>query len=138
MARDYLKKAAKTAMTDAGDVRETVQTILNDIEAGGDAAALKYAEKFDNYKGNVILTEEEIAAAVGKVSQKLKDDIAFAHDNVRRFAEIQKSTMTDVELEIVPGRSAGQKAIPVRAAGCYVPGGRYSHSASASVRKVAR
>ncbi len=53
MARDYLKKAAKTAMTDAGDVRETVQTILNDIEAGGDAAALKYAEKFDNYKGNV-------------------------------------------------------------------------------------
>jgi sulfopropanediol 3-dehydrogenase len=131
MARDYLKKAAKTAMTDAGDVRETVQTILNDIEAGGDAAALKYAEKFDNYKGNVILTEEEIAAAVGKVSQKLKDDIAFAHDNVRRFAEIQKSTMTDVELEIVPGLIAGQKAIPVRAAGCYVPGGRYSHIASA-------
>lgn len=131
MARDYLKKAAKTAMTDAGDVRETVQTILNDIEAGGDAAALKYAEKFDNYKGNVILTEEEIAAAAGKVSQKLKDDIAFAHDNVRRFAEIQKSTMTDVELEIVPGLIAGQKAIPVRAAGCYVPGGRYSHIASA-------
>lgn len=131
MARDYLKKAAKTAMTDAGDVRETVQTILNDIEAGGDAAALKYAEKFDNYKGNVILTEEEIAAAGNKVSQKLKDDIAFAHDNVRRFAEIQKSTMTDVELEIVPGLIAGQKAIPVRAAGCYVPGGRYSHIASA-------
>ncbi|MGA9253085.1 MAG: histidinol dehydrogenase [Roseobacter sp.] len=131
MARDYLKKAAKTAMTDAGDVRETVQTILNDIEAGGDAAALKYAEKFDNYKGNVILTEQEIADAAGKVSQKLKDDIAFAHDNVRRFAEIQKSTMTDVELEIVPGLIAGQKAIPVRAAGCYVPGGRYSHIASA-------
>ena len=131
MARDYLKKAAKTAMTDAGDVRETVQTILNDIEAGGDAAALKYAEKFDNYKGNVILTQEEIEAASGKVNQKLKDDIAFAHDNVRRFAEIQKSTMTDVELEIVPGLIAGQKAIPVRAAGCYVPGGRYSHIASA-------
>lgn len=131
MARDYLKKAAKTAMTDAGDVRETVQTILNDIEAGGDAAALKYAEKFDNYKGNVLLTEQEIADAAGKVSQKLKDDIAFAHDNVRRFAEIQKSTMTDVELEIVPGLIAGQKAIPVRAAGCYVPGGRYSHIASA-------
>ncbi|MEE4187527.1 MAG: histidinol dehydrogenase [Roseobacter sp.] len=131
MAREYLKKAAKTAMTDAGDVRETVQNILADIEAGGDAAALKYAEKFDNYTGNVILTPEEIAAAADKVSQKLKDDIAFAHDNVRRFAEIQKSTMTDVELEIVPGMIAGQKAIPVRAAGCYVPGGRYSHIASA-------
>ena len=131
MAREYLKKAAKTAMTDAGDVRETVQNILNDIEAGGDAAALKYAEKFDNYKGNVLLSEEEIARASDHVSQKLKDDIAFAHDNVRRFAEVQKSTMTDVELEIVPGLVAGQKAIPVRAAGCYVPGGRYSHIASA-------
>ncbi|MDW3225286.1 MAG: histidinol dehydrogenase [Paracoccaceae bacterium] len=131
MAREYLKKAAKTAMTDAGDVRETVQNILNDIEAGGDAAALKYAEKFDNYKGSILLSEEEIAAASGLVSQKLKDDIAFAHDNVRRFAETQKSTMRDVELEIVPGLIAGQKAIPCRAAGCYVPGGRYSHIASA-------
>lgn len=131
MAREYLKKAAKTAMTDAGDVRETVQNILNDIEAGGDAAALKYAEKFDNYQGSVILNEEEIAAASVLVSQKLKDDIAFAHDNVRRFAETQKSTMQDVELEVVPGLIAGQKAIPCRAAGCYVPGGRYSHIASA-------
>lgn len=131
MAREYLKKATKTAMTDAGDVRETVQNILNDIETGGDAAALKYAEKFDNYKGNVLLGEEEIAAASALVSQKLKDDIAFAHDNVRRFAEVQKSTMKDVELEVVPGLIAGQKAIPCRAAGCYVPGGRYSHIASA-------
>ncbi|MEO9651529.1 MAG: histidinol dehydrogenase [Roseobacter sp.] len=131
MARDYLKKAAKTAMTDAGNVRDTVQKILSDIEAGGDTAALQYAEKFDNYKGSVLLTSDEIAAASQNVSQKLKDDIAFAHDNVRRFAEIQKSTMSDVELEIVPGLIAGQKAIPVQAAGCYVPGGRYSHIASA-------
>jgi sulfopropanediol 3-dehydrogenase len=131
MARDYLKKAAKTAMTDAGDVRETVQKILSDIETGGDAAALQYAEKFDQYKGSILLSAEEIVAASAKVSQKLKDDIAFAHDNVRRFAEVQKSTMTDVELEIVPGLIAGQKAIPCRAAGCYVPGGRYSHIASA-------
>ena len=63
MARDYLKKAAKTAMTDAGDVRETVQNILNDIEAGGDAKALEYAAKFDKYDGNVVLTPEEIEAA---------------------------------------------------------------------------
>ena len=131
MARDYLKKATKTAMTDAGDVRATVQGILDDIEAGGDAAALKFAEKFDQYQGSIILNEEEIAAASALVSQKLKDDIAFAHDNVRRFAEVQKSTMKDVELEVVPGLIAGQKAIPCRAAGCYVPGGRYSHVASA-------
>ena len=131
MARHYLKKATKTATTDAGDVRETVEKILADIEAGGDAAALRYAAKFDNYDGPVLLGPDDIAAASAKVSQKLKDDIAFAHDNVRRFAEVQKSTMTDIDLEIVPGLIAGQKAIPCRTAGCYIPGGRYSHIASA-------
>ncbi len=131
MARNYLKTATKTAMTDSSDVRETVQTILADIEAGGDQAALDYAAKFDKYEGSVILSAEDIAAAAALVPEKLKADIQFAHDNVRRFAELQKSTMTDVETEIVPGLIAGQKAIPVRAAGCYVPGGRYSHIASA-------
>ena len=131
MARNYLKKATKTAMTDASDVRATVQGILDEIEAGGDEAALKFAEKFDQYQGSILMSEEEIAAASSLVSQKLKDDIAFAHDNVRRFAEVQKSTMKDVELEVVPGLIAGQKAIPCQAAGCYVPGGRYSHVASA-------
>ena len=131
MARYYLKTATKTAMSDSSDVRETVQTILADIEAGGDQAALDYAAKFDKYEGSVILSAEEIAAASALVPEKLKADIQFAHDNVRRFAELQKSTMTDVETEIVPGLIAGQKVIPVRAAGCYVPGGRYSHIASA-------
>ena len=131
MVLNYLKTATKTAMTDSSDVRETVQTILADIEAGGDQAALDYAAKFDKYEGNVILTADEIAAATALVPEKLKADIQFAHDNVRRFAELQKSTMTDVETEVVPGLIAGQKAIPVRAAGCYVPGGRYSHIASA-------
>ena len=131
MARDYLKKADKTAETGASDVRDTVQEILANIEAGGDAAALEYAAKFDNYDGPVLLSEEDIAAACAKVSQKLKDDIAFAYENVRRFAETQKSTMKDIELEVRPGLIAGQKAIPVNTAGCYVPGGRYSHIASA-------
>jgi len=131
MPRIYLKKATLTAKSDASDVHATVQTILNDIEAGGAAAALDYAAKFDKYEGPVLLTPEDIAAASAKVPQKLKDDIAFAHDNVRRFAETQKSTMQDVELEIVPGLIAGQKTIPCQAAGCYVPGGRYSHVASA-------
>ena len=65
------------------------------------------------------------------VPEKLKADIRFAHDNVRRFAEAQRATVSDVEVEIVPGMLAGQKAIPVDAAGCYEPGGRYSHIASA-------
>jgi sulfopropanediol 3-dehydrogenase len=131
MPVEYLKKADLTAQSDAGDVRDIVQTILSDIEKGGDEAALRYAEKFDKYSGNIELTKEEIEAACALVPQKLKDDLQFAHDNVRRFAEAQKSTMRDVEYEIVPGLIAGQKSIPVAAAGCYVPGGRYSHIASA-------
>jgi sulfopropanediol 3-dehydrogenase len=131
MARTYLKKAKLTAKSDASSVHETVKSILEDIEVGGDAAARRYAAKFDQYDGNVILTEEEIAAASALVPEKLKADIRFAHDNVKRFAEAQKSTLTPVSLEIQPGLTAGQKVIPVDSAGCYVPGGRYSHVASA-------
>ena len=131
MSREYLKKAPKTSSTDAGDVRATVQGILDEIEAGGEEAARKYAKQFDRYDGNIVLTDDEIAAAADKVSPKLKDDIRFAHDNVRRFAEAQMKTLINVETEVVPGLIAGQKSIPVRAAGCYVPGGRYSHVASA-------
>jgi sulfopropanediol 3-dehydrogenase len=131
MTREYLKKAPLTSASDASDVQETVRKILADIEAGGDDTARAYAAKFDNYDGNIILTPEEIAAASALVPEKLKADIQFAHDNVRRFAEAQKATVSDVEVEVVPGLVAGQKAIPVDAAGCYVPGGRYSHIASA-------
>ena len=131
MTREYLKKATLTAQSGASDVHELVQGILNDIEAGGDAKAMEYAAKFDKYEGNVILTEEEIAAAEALVPQKLKEDIQFAHDNVRRFAEAQKATVSNITYEIAPGFIAGQKAIPCDAAGCYVPGGRYSHIASA-------
>ena len=131
MAITYLKRAVKTAAQDQGDVRHVVQDILDQIEAGGEAVALEYAAKFDKYEGNLVLTREEIDAAQAQVPQKLKDDIAFAHDNVRRFAELQKSTLGDVETEILPGLRAGQRIIPVDAVGCYIPGGRYSHIASA-------
>ena len=131
MTAEYLKRASRTATTDAGDVHDTVSRILAEIEARGDAAALDYTRKFDGYDSNTLLSADDIAAATDRVPQKLRDDIHFAHDNVRRFAEMQKSTLHDVEMEIAPGFIAGQKAIPVDAAGCYVPGGRYSHVASA-------
>lgn len=131
MSREYLKKAVLSAESGASDVRETVQNILDEIESGGDEAALKYAAKFDKYDGNIILTKEEIDQAASLVSEQLKQDIRFAHQNVKRFAEAQKSTLTDVEVEVVPGLVAGQRTIPCDTAGCYVPGGRYSHIASA-------
>ena len=131
MSITYLKKATLTSTTDSADVQKTVQEILNDIETGGEAKALEYAAKFDKYEGNMLLTREEIEAAKALIPEKIKQDIMFAHDNIRRFAEIQRSTLHDVEIEIVPGLIAGQKTIPVDAAGCYIPGGRYSHIASA-------
>ena len=131
MAITYLKKASKTSASDAADVQAVVQGILHDIEVGGDAKALEYAAKFDKYGGNILLARDEIDAAKALVPDKLKRDIEFAHANVKRFAEAQKSTLQDVEIEIVPGLIAGQKTIPVDAAGCYIPGGRYSHIASA-------
>ncbi len=131
MTREYLKKATLTARSGASDVSEIVQGILTDIETGGDAKALEYAAKFDNYEGNVILSDAEIQAAMDAVPEKLKRDIEFSHSNVKRFAEAQKASMTDIAVEVVPGLTAGQKMIPVDAAGCYVPGGRYSHIASA-------
>lgn len=131
MSRLYLKAAVKTAESDSASVTETVKAILREIEEGGEAAAKSHAENFDRYRGNIVVTVDEIAAAGASLPQKLKDDIRFAHDNVRKFAEAQKSTLGDVVIEVVPGLFAGQKTIPCETAGCYVPGGRYSHVASA-------
>jgi sulfopropanediol 3-dehydrogenase len=131
MTREYLKKAARTATSDDAETHDIVAAILSDIEVGGDAKAAEYAQKFDCYDGNVVLTRAEIDAACALVPEKIKADIRFAHDNVKRFAQVQKSTLTNIEMEVEPGFIAGQKAIPVDAAGCYVPGGRYSHIASA-------
>ncbi|WP_372799935.1 histidinol dehydrogenase [Paracoccus seriniphilus] len=131
MSVTYLKKADRVSTSDAGETRDIVQNILTDIENGGEAAARKYAARFDRYDGNIVLTRDEIDAASAKLSQQLKDDIRFAHDNVRRFAEAQKETIRDFQTEIQPGLILGQKAIPCNAAGCYAPGGRYSHVASA-------
>lgn len=131
MTREYLKKATLTPSSGASDVHELVQNILNDIEQGGDATALEYAAKFDKYEGSILLSPAEIDAAIALVPEKVKADIRFSHANVKRFAEAQKATLTNIEVEIVPGMTAGQKIMPVDAAGCYVPGGRYSHIASA-------
>ncbi len=131
MPREYLKKATLTSKSDASETKKIVRDILDEIEAGGDEAAMAYARKFDNYDGEILLSPEAIEAASALVPEKLKKDIQFSHANVKKFAEAQLGTVKDFETEVVPGFIAGQKAIPVDAAGCYVPGGRYSHIASA-------
>ncbi|MDA9794698.1 histidinol dehydrogenase [Paracoccaceae bacterium] len=131
MTVEYLKKAPLHSRSDAGETRDIVGKILDEIEAGGDEKALEYAAKFDNYQGAILLSAEAITTASALVPDKMRRDIEFAHANVKKFAKVQKSTVADFETEVVPGLIAGQKAIPVNAAGCYIPGGRYSHVASA-------
>ena len=131
MAIEYLKRAPKTAASGEADVRTTVQTMLDEIEAGGEAKAADYARRLDKWDGAIVVTAAEREAAAANVPAKLKDDINFAHDKVRRFAQAQRAAILDTEVELLPGLIAGQRNIPVAAAGCYVPGGRYTHVASA-------
>lgn len=127
----YLKKAVRTAETDQKDVHNVVARMLAEIASGGEEAARRFARDLDKWTGDIIVPPEARAAAAAQVPEQLKRDIQFAHANVRRFAEAQRATVRDCEVEILPGLIAGQRQIPVSAAGCYVPGGRYSHVASA-------
>jgi len=131
MAVTYLKTAEPRPNSENTDLRDTVAIMLANIEREGDDAVRRYSQQFDGWNGDMVLSDTERAAAMLRVPQGLKDDICFAQDNIRRFAEAQKSTLTDCQVELMPGHWAGQKQIPVGSAGCYVPGGRYSHIASA-------
>ncbi len=131
MAITYLKQAKARPEVEHNDIREIVANMLADIEQNGEAAVRGYARKLDNWTGEIVVSEAARAAACARVPEELRDDIRFAHGNIRRFAEAQKATMGECEIEVMPGLIAGQKHIPVSSAGCYVPGGRYSHIASA-------
>ncbi len=128
---EWLKRAVRTAETEREEIGPKVRELLATLESGGEAAAREMARRFDGWAGEVVVSEEALARAVSGVPEGVKADIRFAHDNVRRFAEAQLSTVGEVEIELMPGLFAGQKLIPVGAAGCYVPGGRYAHVASA-------
>ena len=131
MALVYLKRANKTPQTGTDETRKTVAEMLSAIEAGGETAALAYGRDLDGFDGDAIVSAEMIENAGKTVSDQLKDDIKFAYDRVTKFAEAQKASISEFETELSPGLWAGQKLIPVETAGCYVPGGRYAHVASA-------
>ena len=128
---EYLKKADKTSATGEDDTRATVMQMLSEIEAGGDERARHYAEKLDGWTGDIVVTPEQIEQAGASLSQSIKDDIRFAYDQVKCFAEAQLASTQEFEIELHPGVIAGQRLIPVNSAGCYIPGGRYAHIASA-------
>ncbi|MEO0694278.1 MAG: histidinol dehydrogenase, partial [Pseudomonadota bacterium] len=131
---EYLKrgKPADERAEDDAKVRATVEGILTDIEARGDAAVRDLSAKFDKYEPQAFgLTRSEIDAAKAKVTQREMDDIRFAQVQIRNFAEAQRASMLDVEVETMPGVILGHKNIPVNSVGCYVPGGKFPMVASA-------
>jgi sulfopropanediol 3-dehydrogenase len=134
MAIEYLKRgkpAAERAEDDA-KVRGIVETTLKDIETRGDAAIRDLSAKFDNYAPDHFrLTSSEVEAAMQKVSTRDIEDIKFAQTQIRRFATAQRASMTDIEVETLPGVILGHRNIPVQSVGCYVPGGKFPMVASA-------
>ncbi len=131
MSVTYLKTALPRPETENSDIHDIVAIMLSNIAREGEEAVRRYAEKLDGWTGEFVLSDAARKAACDRVPEVVKDDIRFAHANIRRFAEAQMTTVRDCEVEVIPGLIAGQKQIPISSAGCYVPGGRYSHIASA-------
>ena len=114
------------------NVRTVVEKTLKEVEVKGDEAVRELSKKFDNFdRPNFLLTESEIDAAMQKVSTRDMEDIKFAQNQIRRFAKEQMNSMSDVEIESLPGVVLGHKNIPVQSVGCYVPGGKFPMVASA-------
>lgn len=111
------------------DIADTVQVMLTRLRTGGEEVAQAYARDLDGWTGPVVVPPGEAAAV--RLPEALREALDYAHGNIRRFAEAQRASLADFETELRPGLFAGQRSLPVRAAGAYVPGGRYAHVASA-------
>ena len=134
MTITYLKRGKSGAdrAEDDARVRATVEEVLKDIETHGDAAVRALSAKYDHYEpASFRLTPSEVTAAMAQVSARDMADIHFAQDQIRRFAQAQRASMTDIEVETLPGVILGHRHIPVQSVGCYVPGGKFPMVASA-------
>lgn len=139
MAREYVKRGMTVTDSREHEVKtqQVVAGILADVEARGEAAIREMSAKFDRWSPKKFrLSDDQIAEIVGTLPQQTIDDIKWAQTQVRRFAELQKSALQDIEVETIPGVILGHKNIPVSSVGCYVPGGRYPMVASAHMSVV--
>jgi sulfopropanediol 3-dehydrogenase len=134
MAIKYIKKgmAADESAANQAQTRQIVESILSDVETRGDEAVKELSSKFDKWSPESFrLSDNQIQEIISKIPKETIDDIKWAQAQVRRFAQIQKSALRDIEIETIPGVILGHKNIPVNSVGCYVPGGRYPMVASA-------
>ena len=135
----YLKRRIPASVTDEMDrkVRQTVETILDDVRSRGDRAVRELSEKFDKWSPpSLRLSPSDLEGIVAQVAPSTIADIKFAQAQIRQFAEHQKAALHDIEVETLPGVKLGHKNIPVQSVGCYVPGGRYPMVASAHMSIV--
>lgn len=128
---EYIKKAEKTAESNSESIRDSVQTLLSDIEKRGEEAVLELARRFDNWEGDVILSPGKKQRLIDAVPETIRQDIRFAHRQVHGFAVAQRQSIREFETETLPGVRLGQRIIPMEVAGCYIPGGRFAHACSA-------
>ena len=135
----YLKqgRTEEQSASDAQAVQNTVRKILADIEIGGDAALRDYSSKFDKWAPSSFrLSQSEIEACLKQLSSGQIDDIRFAQQQIRNFAQLQKDALRDIEVETLPGVVLGHRNLPVESVACYVPGGKFPLIASAHMRVV--
>jgi len=128
---EYIKQSETNVKAEDGRVHETVEKMLEHIRVHGEEAVREYARDLDGWHGDFILSPDKKASLIAQVSDQEKEDIRFAHTQVRRFAQAQRASLNEFEIETEPGVRLGQRIVPVECAGCYVPGGRYAHAASA-------
>ena len=127
----HLKKPELAPEESDRQVRTAVESMLDDIDQRGEAAIRDMAKKFDHWEGDFVLTDAKKQALINSLPESVKADIRFAHEQVYRFAVAQRDSLQSFEVETHPGVILGQRVVPVQCAGCYVPGGRYAHAASA-------
>ena len=126
----YLKRATAQSLVVPGDTA-TVQAMLDRIRSDGEDAVREYAKMLDNWSDDFILSDKKRFQLIDRVTENTKADIQFAWQQICRFAEAQKASLPEVKIETEPGVTLGHRLVPVQTVGCYVPGGRYAHAASA-------
>ncbi len=124
--KKFLKEASPTTEADTRAIRDTVTEILEAVRTQGEDAVRAYSRKFDKWDPpSLKVSADQISDADASLSEDLKDSIRFSNKQISRFAQLQRDSMREFEEETLPGVFLGQKHIPVDAAGCYVPAGRY-------------
>lgn len=128
---EIIKQAPSLRADDDPEVVRRVTEIINNIRQEGETAVRRLARELDDWEQDFVLSDEKRTALISQVSEQTKADLQFAWHQIKRFAQAQMDSLTEFEIETEPGVTLGQRLVPVGSAGCYVPGGRYAHAASA-------